>query len=287
MALVPFPAGDAHDPPRAIPVPADPDGPPAPPQGGAPDEFQEEEPLEGGMTFLEHLDELRKRLTRAVVGLLVGIMVAFAFIERVFDYVMRPLKDVIPGGRLVFTEPTEAFFLYIKVAAIVGLMISSPYLMWQVWQFVVPGLYAKEKRLAIPFVIGTSSLFVAGAAFAHFVVFPIAWAFFAGFSTDYMEFLPRIAPVFSLYAKMLLAFGIAFQMPMIILVLAKLGVVTSGFLIRKFKYATLLIFILAALLTPPDPVSQTLMAAPMILLYFVSIGVAWMVGPKDGPEPTP
>jgi sec-independent protein translocase protein TatC len=279
MALVPFPSGDDEAAPPRVPVPA-PVAPPQPPEPPEPDE----EALDGGMTFLEHLDELRKRLTRAVVGLLVGILVAFAFIERVFEYVMRPLKDVLPGGRLVYTEPTEAFFLYIKVAAIVGLMISSPYLMWQVWQFVVPGLYAKEKRLAIPFVIGTSSLFIAGAAFAHFVVFPIAWVFFAGFTTDYMEFLPRIAPVFSLYAKMLLAFGIAFQMPMIILVLAKLGVVTAGLLTRQFKYATLLIFILAALLTPPDPVSQTLMAAPMVLLYIVSIGVAWLVGKRDDPD---
>lgn len=245
----------------------------------------ESDPLEGRMTFLEHLDELRKRITRAVVALLVGFLIAFAFIERIFLFVYARLVADVPGGKLIYTEPGEAFFLYIKIAAICGLLIASPYVMWQVWLFIAPGLYAKEKKLAIPFVVSSSSLFVAGAAFSHYILFPAAWKFFASFSSSFLDFMPRIEPVWGLYVKLLLAMGLVFQMPVIMFVLARLGLVTAGFLARKFKYAVLGIFVVAAVVTPDGSmIVQTLMAAPMIVLYLLGIVIAWAFGKAEAKD---
>lgn len=244
--------------------------------GGDPDD--EDVLGDGRMSFLDHLDELRKRLTHAVVALLVGFMAAFAFAARAQNFVMEPLLATLPpGGEFVYTEPSEAFFLQLKIAAILGLLISSPYVMWQVWLFIAPGLYANEKRFAIPFVIGTTLLFAAGAAFSHYIAFPAAFAFFGSFATPNIKFLPRIEPVFSMYAWLLLAMGLVFQMPMLVMVLARLGMVTARFLAKNVKYAILIIFIISAVATPSsDPVNQTIVAAPMVVLYVISIGVAWV-----------
>lgn len=246
--------------------------------GGGLEPPDEEDDLDGRMSFLDHLDELRKRLTHAIVALLVGFVAAFAFAARAQDFVMKPLVATLPpGSHFVFTEPGEGFFLQLKIAAILGLLIASPYVMWQVWQFIAPGLYANEKRFAVPFVMGTSVLFTAGAAFSHYVVFPAAFDFFGSFQTDNVVFMPRIAPVFGMYAWLLLAMGIIFQMPMLVMVLARMGLVTAGFLARHVKYAILIIFVVAAVATPsPDPISQTVVAAPMMVLYGLSIGVAWI-----------
>lgn len=237
------------------------------------------------MTFLEHLDELRKRITHAVGALLVGFIIAFAFIERIFGFVYLHLAKDVPGGKLIFTEPAEAFFLWIKIAALTGVLISSPYIMWQVWLFIAPGLYSKEKRLAIPFVLVSSSLFVGGAAFAHYFVFPAAWQFFASFSNEFMEFMPRVAPVFSLYVKLTLSLGLVFQLPVLIFVLARLGIVTAGFLLKNFKYAVLFIFIAAAVITPDgNPVVQVMVAGPMVVLYLLGIAAAWLFGKSKKPD---
>lgn len=246
--------------------------------GGPVEPEDDEDGLEGRMSFLDHLDELRRRLTHAVVALLVGFLAAFAFAARAQEFVMTPLLATLPpGGEFVFTEPAEAFFLQLKIAAILGLLLASPYVMLQVWLFIAPGLYANEKRFAVPFVLGTTFLFASGAAFSHYIVFPAAFTFFGSFSTEQVRFMPRIAPVFGMYAWLLLAMGLIFQMPMLVMVLARLGMVTARFLARNFKYAILLIFIVAAIATPsPDPVSQTVVAAPMIVLYVISIGIAWM-----------
>ena len=232
----------------------------------------------GKMSFLDHLDELRKRLVASDLSLLAGFLIAFAFISPIFDFIMRPLQEILPGdGRLVYTEPTEAFFLYIKIAALAGLILAIPVILYQLWRFVAPGLYAREKKFAIPFVFFASSFFILGALFSHFLLFPWAWAFFAGFTSDYMQFFPRIQPAFSLYVKLLLACGAVFQMPTLVFFLARVGAVTAGFLIRNTKYAILLIFIFAAVLTPTgDPVTLTMMAAPMIALYGLSIIIAWV-----------
>ncbi len=244
---------------------------------GEPQSGEDEDAGAGRMSFLEHLDELRKRLVQAALGILGGFIVAFAFIKYIFEFIMVPLQQVLPeGGRLVYTEPAEAFFLYMKMAALVGLLLAMPILFAQIWIFIAPGLYPQEKKFAIPFVALTSLFFLGGALFSHYAVFPLAWRFFAGFTTDYMEFLPRIAPVFSLYVRMLLAMGVVFQLPTLVFFLAKLGLVTPKFLIKNIKYAILIIFIIAAVLTPSaDPVTQTAMAVPMMVLYGISIGIAW------------
>ena len=282
MALVPFPSTPERRPDEDESALAGqpPSVPPAPTP--SPDYGQDEDPeeaLDGRMTFLEHLDELRKRLTHSVVALLVGFLASFAFIGRINEVVYQRLVADVPGGKLIFTEPTEAIFLYIKIAAVAGLLLASPYIMWQVWLFIAPGLYSKEKKLAIPFALGSSSLFIAGAAFSHYVLFPAAWRFFAGFSNEWLEFMPRIAPVWGLYVKLLLAMGLVFQMPVLMFVLARLGIVSAGFLMKNVKYAVLIIFIIAAVITPdPSPVGQALVAAPMIVLYMLGVGIAYLFG---------
>ena len=188
------------------------------------------------MSFLEHLDELRRRLVVAIVAVACGFLVALVFIDRIFEFVMVPLQRILPrGGKLIYTEPTEAFMLQLKVAALAGLVLAAPLVMSQVWLFVAPGLYAKEKRFALPFVFFSSVFFVAGAAFSHYVVFPTAWTFLASFTTDYMQFTPRVSSTFSLYSRMLLAFGLVFQMPTIVLALARMGVVSAGFLVTPHQ----------------------------------------------------
>ena len=277
MALVPFPSQNRNDDEQNLP---------AKPGGFSPFGDDEEPAGEGRMTFLEHLDELRKRITHAVGGLLVGFIVAFAFIERVQAFIYERLTKDIPGGKLIFTEPGEGFFLMIKMAALTGVLLASPYIMLQVWLFIAPGLYAKEKKLAIPFVLSSSALFIAGAAFSHYLVFPAAWTFFAGFSNSYIEFTPRIDPVFGMYVKLILALGFTFQLPVLMFVLARLGIVTAGFLARNFKYAVLLIFITAAVITPDgNPVTQLLVGGPMVVLYGFGIAAAWLFGKSKKSDP--
>jgi sec-independent protein translocase protein TatC len=254
-------------------------GRPALPAGpsATPDPDESDESGAGKMSFLDHLDELRKRLVASAIALFAGFLIALVFITRIFDFIMRPLQQMLPAGsKLIYTEPTEAFMLQLKLAALAGVIVAAPIIMWQIWLFVAPGLYVHEKRLAIPFIVMSTVFFVIGAAFSHYVVFPWAWVFLASFTTDYMMFAPKIDAVFSLYAKMLLAFGVIFEMPTVVFFLARMGLVTAGFLLRKIKYAVLIIFIVAAVLTPTgDMVTQTLMAAPMIVLYLLSIIIAW------------
>ena len=238
------------------------------------------------MSFLDHLDELRRRIISSLLAVVAGFVVAIAFIDRIFAFIMRPLQQVLPdGGKLVYTEPAEAFMLYMKVAALVGLIIAMPVVMYQVWMFVAPGLYSNEKRLAIPFVVFATSFFAAGALFSHYVVFPFAWQFFAQFTTDYMTFMPRIQPTFSMYVRLMLAMGAVFQLPTVVLFLARIGIVTPRFLVKNIKYAVLVIFIVAAVITPSaDPVSQTVVAAPMMVLYGISIVIAWVFRRRKEPD---
>ena len=246
------------------------------------EDVQDDADAAGKMSFLDHLDELRRRIIYAVSAIGIGFVLSFFFIDQIFDFIMRPLQQMLPpGGTLIFTDPSEAFMLYIKIALISGLMLASPAVMAQVWLFVAPGLYAHEKKWAIPFVIMSSFFFVLGAAFSHYVVFPLTWRFFASFTTDILTFMPRIQPAFSVYLRLLLAFGVVFQMPTIVLFLARMGVLTPRFMIRNFKYAMLLIVILSAVVTPDGGgVSLVAMSGPLVVLYVFSIGLAWMFGKK-------
>jgi len=239
----------------------------------------------GKMSFLDHLDELRRRIIYTVISIGLGFLVAFFFINDIFDFIMRPLQQMLPpGGTLIYTDPTEAFVLYIKIALIAGLLLASPAVMTQVWLFVAPGLYSNEKKWAIPFVAMSSFFFVVGAAFSHYVVFPLTWKFFVSFTTDIVTFAPRIEPAFSMYLRLLLAFGLVFQMPTLVLFLARMGLISARFLVRNFKFAVLIMVIVSAVVTPDGGgVSLVAMTGPMILLYGLSIILAWLFGKKKDP----
>ena len=278
-AATPTASSPAPEPAAALPAPAGPSGPGGPPVDG--EDAEEDEDGGGGkMSFLDHLDELRTRLMLSFAALAVGFMVCFGFIDPIFDFIMEPLTDVLEeGGTLIYTDATEAFFLRLKMAALAGLVIGTPVIMSQLWLFIAPGLYAHEKKFAIPFVALASIFFIGGAFFGHYILFRVAWGFFGSFgsATEYLEFTPRIQPAFTLYVRLVLACGVIFQLPTIVFFLARMGVASSRFLIRNFKYAFLLCFVVAAILTPtPDPVTMTVMAGPMLALYILSIGIAWV-----------
>ena len=243
----------------------------------------DDDELRGGkMGFLDHLDELRKRLIRALLAVAVGMLVAFVFVDRIVNFMLAPTRRMLPPGtKLIYTQPGEAFGLYINVALIAGVLLASPFVMFQVWRFIAPGLYANEKKLVIPFVALTSIGAVGGAAFSHYVMFPALIAFFGTFQSGDLAFMPRLEDVFDLYTKMLVGMCVVFQIPTVAFFLARLRLVTAAFLWRNFKYAFLLIFIVAAVLTPTaDPWNQAVFAAPMVALYLVSILIVWAAQPK-------
>ncbi|OLB62414.1 MAG: twin arginine-targeting protein translocase TatC [Acidobacteria bacterium 13_2_20CM_2_66_4] len=236
----------------------------------------------GKMSFLEHLDELRKRIVRSCLAVAVGILVTFAYINPIFNFILAPTRKALPPGvKLIYTQPGEAFSLYITVALIAGAVVAAPYIMYQVWMFIAPGLYSNEKRMAIPFVLFTTIGFVAGALFNHYISFPFMMAFFASFNTPDLAFMPKLEDVFGLYTKMLIGMGLVFQMPTIVYFLARIKLITARFLAKNFKYAFLIIFIVAAVITPTgDMMTQAIFAAPMVGLYLLSIAIAWIVGPN-------
>jgi len=234
------------------------------------------------MSFLEHLDELRKRIVNACIAVAVGIAITFWWIDPIFNFILAPTPHALPAGvKLVYTQPGEAFSLYITVALIAGVVVAAPYIMFQVWMFIAPGLYSNEKRLAIPFVALTTIGFLLGAAFNHYIAFPYLMMFFGTFNSADLAFMPKLEDVFGLYSKMLMGMGIVFQMPTVVFFLAKMSLITARFLVTNFKYAILIIFIVAAVITPSgDMMTQTIFAAPMVGLYLLSIVIAWIVGPK-------
>jgi sec-independent protein translocase protein TatC len=265
MALVPFPSASPPDPDdRHIHL-------------TDPDVFDDDAGAK--MSFLDHLDELRNRLIACVYGLIGGCAIAFFFVDRIQNFIWTPLWKQLGGGKFMYTQGFEPFMLTMKIGALAGLMIASPFVIWQLWLFIAPGLYSHEKKSAVPFVVFCTLFFLLGAAFSHYVAFPWTWKFFLGWQTDYMEFRPAIGDAFSLYVKMMLGFGLIFQMPTLVFFLARMGIVTAGFLLRHTKYAVLIIFIVAAVISPgTDVVSQCLMAGPMLGLYGISILVAWIFG---------
>jgi sec-independent protein translocase protein TatC len=265
MALVPSPDA-ADDPDRRIQL-TDPD---ALDEGAA------------KMSFLDHLEELRKRIINCLISLVAGVVIAFFFLSRVVDFVLTPLQERLPeGSAFITTEAPEYFVLYIKIGLLAGLFVAMPLILWQVWLFIAPGLYSHEKRFAIPFVLMASVFFFLGGAFAHYVAFPWTWQFFIDFTGGNVQFLPKLQPTFALYVRVILAFGVVFQMPTVVFFLARMGVITAGYLVKHTKYAILIIFILAAILSPGGDIpSQLLMAGPMLILYALSIGIAWAFGKR-------
>jgi sec-independent protein translocase protein TatC len=242
------------------------------------------DPAKGEMSFLQHLDELRKRLMRAVIGVGVGFLVCLWPARTVYGYLVRPVVDHLPEGeKLAFIHLPDPFLLYMKVAFLTGIFLASPYVVIQLWLFIAPGLHPKERRYALPFIVFSSLFFIGGGLFAYYVVLPPACAFFIQQGLDW-DFRPVITAreLLSFESKIMLGMGAVFEMPILTFFLARLGIVTAGFLWRNFKYAILVIFILAAVLTPtPDIVTQSLFAAPMLVLYLLSLGVAAVFGRKE------
>lgn len=236
------------------------------------------------MSFLDHLDELRKRLIASVIGIGIGCAVSFAIVRSVFRFVMVPLQRMLPdGGRMITTYGPEYFMLHVKVGLIGAVVIAAPWIVLQFWLFIAPGLYAHEKRFAIPFVLTVSLCFFGGVAFGHYVAFPVIWRFFVDFGTDeFVIFMPRVSDVFSLYVQTLLGLGLIFQMPAVVFALTRMRVITARFLVRQFKYAVLIIAIVGAAISPGgDPSGQLVMGGPMLALYVISIGVAWVCEPRS------
>jgi sec-independent protein translocase protein TatC len=255
---------------------------PGPQSGALQPDLDDDEEAGGKMSFLEHLDELRKRIVQSVLGVAIGVGLGFFFINPIVNFILTPTWRILPAGsRMIYTQPGEAFGLYVQIGLIVGVVLASPWIMYQVWLFIAPGLYANEKRFAVPFVLMSTIGFVGGAAFNHYIIFPFMMTFFASFNTADLIFMPRLEDVFDLYSKMLIGMGLVFQMPTIVFFLAKMRMVTARFLLRNTKYAVLVIFVVAAVVTPSgDMITQTIFAAPMLGLYALSILIAWIVTPK-------
>jgi sec-independent protein translocase protein TatC len=236
------------------------------------------------MSFMEHLGELRTRIVRSLIALLVGLVIAFPASQWIVDYLARPVKAT--GNTLVFLAVTEAFWVQMKVALIAGLFIASPAIMWQVWAFVAPGLYQNEKKYAAPFVIIGSLMFIAGGAFSLFVVTPYAINFMLSFARPGLQPMISIGSYIDFLLKFTLAFGLVFELPLALTLAARMGVVTPKALARNRKYAILGAFVAAAVLTPtPDAFNQCLMAGPLILLYEVGIVSARVFGRRTPPVP--
>ena len=232
--------------------------------------------------FTSHLEELRKRLITSFVAIGVGAAASFAFKEKLFGILVLPLVKVMEeGDTLIFTGLPEAFFTYLKVALLSGIIVSSPVVLYQFWMFVAPGLYAKERRLMVPIVLLSSFFFIGGALFGYFVVFPWGFKFFLGFATETIRPMPSMKEYFAFSAKLLLAFGLVFEMPLVLTFMARLGIVSVPFLKKNRKYALLLFFVGAAILTPPDVVTQIMMALPLMVLYELSIIGARIFGKKE------
>lgn len=225
--------------------------------------------------FLSHLEELRNRLMVCAISIGACFVAAYFFSEHLFRYLVMPLKEVMPEGeRLIFTNLPEMFLTYLKVAFVSGVLASAPVIFYELWKFVAPGLYQHEKKYLIPFVVSSTILFVGGALFGYFIVFPFGFKFFMNFSNELVRALPSVKQYFSFSLRLLLAFGAVFELPVVIFFLTKIGVVSPDLLKRKRKYAILLTFALAAILTPPDVITQLMMAGPLIVLYEIGIVVS-------------
>jgi sec-independent protein translocase protein TatC len=230
------------------------------------------------MGFLEHLDELRKRLIRSLLAIGIAFALALTQARSILDFLLRPIQPYLGDEKPVFMELTEPFILYMKVGFLASLFLSTPFVLYQIWAFVAPGLYPRERRYVFPFILFATTFFIAGGAFGYYVGFPTAARFLLGIATDFRPAL-RVSSLFSFESKLILGMGLVFELPTVVYFLARLGLITPRFLWRNFQYAILIIFIVAAVITPtPDMVTQCVFAAPMIVLYLISILVAYLFG---------
>ncbi len=229
-----------------------------------------------------HLAELRKRLGISIAVIFVMFFVCFSFWEPILAWMIHPLNGVLPeGSHVIFTKVQEPFFTALKVSFFTAFIFSLPVLFWQFWLFVSPGLYEEEKKLVLPFVFFATFMFIGGAAFCYYIVVPIGFNFLINFGSQLFTALPSIGEYVGFFTKLLIGFGIAFELPVITFFFAKLGLVDDEALIKFFRYAIIIIFAVSAILTPPDVLTQFLMAGPLVILYGLSIIVARMVNPAN------
>jgi sec-independent protein translocase protein TatC len=238
------------------------------------------------LAFTDHLEELRKRFIICLAATGIGFAISYFFSEQIYQILALPVRNVLQDeNSFIFTSLTEPFFTYLKLAFFSGIALASPVIISQIWAFVAPGLYKNEKKYSIPFVLLSTLFFVIGVLFCFFVVFPIACTFFAGFAqAGVIEMKLKMSDYLSFSCAFLLAFGLVFELPIFILFLTKIGVVNHSQLTKNRKYVILLAFVASAILTPPDIISQVLMAVPLLILYELSIVLAKIVGKKPSPE---
>ena len=249
------------------------------------DQEEEAEGDDRPMGLMDHLSELRGRLVRCCLAVMVGFMACWAIVDPIFDALVDPLLKVLPeGSHAIYTTLPEGFFTRMHISFVAGVFVSSPVIFYQIWSFIAPGLYEEEKRNILPVAFMSAFFFISGGAFCYFVVFPNAFAFFVSYATDTIVAMPKISDYLSFVLKLILAFGLVFEMPLFAFFLARMGIITAELMRRVRRYAILGIFIVAAILSPPDVVSQLLMAAPMLVLYEISIYVASAFGKKPAKD---
>jgi sec-independent protein translocase protein TatC len=237
------------------------------------------------MGFLEHLEELRKRLIYSIIAIAAGFFLCWGFARNIYEVIQRPVIDALQRNgltaKLVFLNPTDPFNLYLKVAGMAGLFVASPFVLYQVWCFISPGLYRNEKRYVMPFMFSTVALFMSGGYFGYKVVLPQALVFLIGFGKDFQPMI-TLTEYSSLFLSIIVGLGVVFEMPIVIFFLALMGIVSAGWMWRNIRYAILGIFVIAAIITPtPDILNMCIFAAPMVALYILSIAIAWLVHPDQ------
>lgn len=237
------------------------------------------------MSFLEHLEELRKRLIYCVIAVVVGFFACWGYAERIYALMEKPIMVALKNNgmaeKLVYLSPTEPFNLYLKIGFLAGLFVASPFILYQVWLFISPGLYRNEKRYVLPFMVSTIGLFLAGGYFGYRLVYPAALDFLIGYGKQFQPMI-TIGEYTDLFLTVLIGLGVVFELPILVFFLALMGVVTAGWMWRNVRYSILVIFIIAAILTPTtDILNMCIFAAPMVALYLISIGIAYLVHPKQ------
>ncbi|MBI1955864.1 MAG: twin-arginine translocase subunit TatC [Acidobacteria bacterium] len=233
------------------------------------------------MSFLDHLDELRRRIFYSLIAVGVSVLGCWTFADEIYALLARPLtqtlRELHMEETLVYTNPVAPFNLYLHLSFVAGLFVASPFVLWQVWRFISPGLYPREKKYAVPFVLLSSGLFIAGGVFAYTIAFPAALRFLLNFGKQFRPLI-TINEYFSLASTIILGLALVFELPILILFLTFLRLVTPRFLLRNFRYAVLVIFIVAALITPtPDIPTMMLFATPLIVLYLFGVGLSYMI----------
>jgi sec-independent protein translocase protein TatC len=237
------------------------------------------------MGFLEHLEELRRRIIYSLIAVAVGFFACWGYAEKIYGIMQQPIMEALQRNglsqKLVYLNPTEPFNMYLKIAFLAGLFVTSPFVLYQVWAFIAPGLYRNEKRYVTPFMFSTVTLFIAGGYFGYKLVYPQALEFLIGYGKQFQPMI-TIGEYTDLFLVIIIGMGVIFELPILVFFLSLMGIITAGWMWRNLRYSILVIFIIAAILTPTtDILNMCIFAAPMVALYVLSIGIAWMVHPAQ------